>query len=103
MAEGATLTDWPLANGAVPASTIPTTVLAAGGARLDVDGAMDEVSPPPDDPPQAASNTAIKMTKRAPTDPRTCLLDISISFSFGTQCKILRSFNFRPVVVLNRR
>ena len=87
MAEGATSTDRPPADGAVPASTIPTTVLAAGGARADVDGARDEVPPPPDDPPQAASNTAIKSTKRAPTDPRKCLLDIPISLF--TQCRML--------------
>jgi len=73
MAKGATSTDRPPADGAVPASTIPTTVLAAGGARADVDGARDEVSPPPDDPPQEASNTAVKITKRAPIDPRTFL------------------------------
>jgi hypothetical protein len=91
MAEGAALSDRTPANGAVPASTIPTTALAAGGARLDVDGARDEVSPPPDDPPQAASNVAITITKRAPINPRTFLLDISSS--------LLR--NVRSCVVLN--
>jgi hypothetical protein len=58
---------------------------------LDVDGGRDEVSPPPDDPPQAANKAAIKITKRAPIDPRTFLLDNYISF--------LR--NVRSCVVLN--
>ena len=60
MAERPASTDRPFADIAVPVSTVPTTVLAAGGARSDVDGTADAVSPPPDDPPQAAAFHVLK-------------------------------------------